>query len=211
VVGSMKSPNGTSILGVRLTAVERGLGAMESQVNTIRDTMATKTDMAGIRVDMNSILSRIEEIVGQQAVSAKLNWPAISVGVVAIGMMATFAFWPINASIGDLKSSVIAISEHYVPAKQYEGDLALSRQTTATLRFDLTEVQRTYVQQQRIIRDEIELNELREKSMMRVDFEAQHRDLQSYVALLLKNQTDWMNEFSRRLERLEATHITPAK
>ena len=175
--------SGAGELRVRVDAVERDVGHIEQQVNAIRDAMATKADI-------QAIFARIEGLSNQYGALSRPNYgllvSIVTAAMIFLGMIGAFAYWPIRDATTDLKSNFTFLANNAIMQKQYEADQSISKDDRRAMRADLN----ITIQQQRYNADMAriysELSILREKSLTRAEFDAQHRDLQRYIDAQLK-------------------------
>ncbi len=178
--GIDSSPITPETLGIRVGLLEKRDIDIEKRVNFIGDTMATKTDVADIarrlQGDIANIASQIQGLIAQQTQASKPDYKLqISFGTFLIAVMTvigTLAYWPINSATSRLETAVATLADKAVTQRQYESDLARINSDRIQLRTDLTAVQSGYVQQQRVARDEAELEALRDKAVTRDAFTA---------------------------------------
>lgn len=106
-------------LGVRVGLLERRDIDIEKQVNAIRDTMATKADIA-------SLGSQIAALAQLQREASKPNYSvliaAVTLGVMTLGLLGGFAYWPISSATNDLKATLAVVNENTVRVQRYNTD-----------------------------------------------------------------------------------------
>jgi hypothetical protein len=110
-------------------------------------------DVHGIQLEMRSmrteLFAAINSLASKQEAATTPNWQMYGVQVSVIVAIGAMAYWPINASTNDLKTTVATLAANVVSQKQYDADAALTRSDRAGLRADLSTVSQTYIQQQR--------------------------------------------------------------
>ena len=187
-----------SALLVRVGLLEERSVHIETQVNAIRDTMATKADIA-------SIGAEIQALINQQQQALKPNYSLlvsiVGVAMVFLTMIGGFAYWPINSATSDLKLAVIALADNKVSSKQYDSDAALSRLDRQTLRdqLNITIQQQRYNADMKVIDDRLNL------LLPRAEFIERHVDLQRFIAQREDTNSLRFDALVRRLTRLEDT------
>jgi hypothetical protein len=154
-------------LGVRVGLLERRDIDIERQVNAIRDTMATRADVA-------SLSTQIQQLAQAQQAALRPNYGlligVVGIGLTFLGMIGAFAYWPINTGLVDTKTALVALTEKMVPRAEHDfRQAAIDRRfdevvrTQRDTRRDLDEIERNYVQQQRVLRDEEAMEKLRDR------------------------------------------------
>lgn len=163
------------------------------------------------KADIQAIFARIEGLSSQYSALSKPNYSLmvsiVGVGMVFLTMIGGFAYWPINSATTDLKQGLNSIMERIVTQKQYDADQKRDAGAFSQLRSDVN----ISIQQQRYNADMGriygELSLLREKAITRVEFDTQHRDLQSNISSARTERKAQLGEISRRVERLESLSL----
>jgi hypothetical protein len=176
-------------LRVRVENVEHDISIIGSQVNTIRDTMAT-------RADITSIIRQLETMSMTAAALAKPNYGLMvsvaGVVMVFLTMIGGFAYWPIAATQTDLKSAVISITHDSVSQKQYDQEWQSSRADRLLIHEELLK----NIQQQRYNADMAKI----EARLLDIEKNAMTKD---EFALIANERARSLAEIIARILRLE--------
>lgn len=194
----------------RVTNLTGDVSGLRNEIADVRSTMATKADVQAIQASIGALFDR-------QKPQPMLLVGVGSLIIAVMGFIGGIILWPVTNTMADQKMALISISDKAVFQRQYEADIALTRQNAATLRADLQTVNNTSVLVQRYNADKAsrdeEIKGIREridKVLTKGEFESQHGDLKAFVASLMATRDRQLSEMTSRVIRLEDRALASA-
>jgi hypothetical protein len=170
---AVSSSQGQTALGIRVDLLERRDIDIEKQVNAIRDTMATRSDIAAIASQISALNGKIDK-------RSEIPWQAWGVAATLFIALVGGLYLPINTAVNDLKAGVANVIENRVTTQRYNTDQAR----------EALEWERLASRQAR--------NE--DKYMVREDFNVQHADLKTFIAARLEGLQKQIDYNQARLD-----------